>query len=364
VSFLGSLVPLLLIIAGIVTPLGLSNDGVAVVEHAIPFAIVQDDSVFGRASVPRSEYSYNRVCGFEEWIPCPGTSAPLVSQADGALAYAYGNTSIADNITATFSSGTGGRGNTISSVFDIRMRHYTQEEDLNGFIDNGRPRTVESFRFGQSFILNSDFEVIDGLVIDPQYGGIGFRNHTAPIGLPQSSSWTEDILWIEPLTSCVNLNLSVEFQLDGLYITKAFLVDEGGFADLPPQGMMYDNRKPQENPDLFGRALYTAINGNILVAQHLNISYGRSWKGAKYKLPLEFPGVEPWQDLMGKLADPADYVERPTQSVGISRVGRGWIVEIPGLDGESNGVSLRNFIELGMYVIYPSNSSCSQLMAS
>ena len=39
-------------------------------------------------------------------------------------------------------------------------------------------------------------------------GGIGFRNHTAPTGFSNGAEWVEDLTWVEPVTSCVDTNLT------------------------------------------------------------------------------------------------------------------------------------------------------------
>ncbi len=49
-------------------------------------------------------------------------------------------------------------------------------------------------------------------MVDTIRGGIGFRNHTIPTQVYLGAEWDEDLLWIEPVTECVNLNLSVEFN--------------------------------------------------------------------------------------------------------------------------------------------------------
>lgn len=362
-SRLGSLVPILLIAAGILTPLGLSSDGNVAVERSVPFVLSPDNTNFGRSSVPRSEYSFNRACGSTRMIPCPGSVAPVTSSENGTLTYAYANTSIAENVSTIFNSGAGGLETTISTIFDIQYRRYRQDREPRGFVDNGRPRTVGQLRFGQSFLLDNRLQAIDGVIIDTRNGGVGFRNHSVPTGISQATTWTENLLWVEPITSCVDLNLSIEFQLDqrGRDVKEAFLVDEGGLNALSGISTRYDESKPQDNPDLFGRAHYAAVNGNALIAQHLNISLENTHMGARHKLPLEWPGQEPSQDLFG--VERVDYVVANPGALYLSRIGSGWIVQLPGLDGESNGVSQQNFTNLGIFP-YPGSCMIVGLMLS
>lgn len=362
--------PILLIIAGIVTPLGLSNDGIAAVERSVPFAYAPDTSDFGRASVPKLEYSFNRACGYNTWIPCPGSYVPQVlvpaegNRTNSSLSYAYANTSIAENITKTFSTGTADRGNTISGVFDIRFRHFSQVQDASGSIDSSRPRTQGALIYGQSFISERRLQAIDGLVIDTLQGGVGFRNHTAPIGVSQTTSWTEDLLWVEPITSCVNLNLSIEFQLDhwGTTVVESFLIDDSGFNSHPLAGARYENPKSQDNPDLFGRALYTAVNGNALLAHHLNISWENSHTGARHKLLLELGRRRLYEQFYGN--DPVgDYLRTQPGMIHLSPVMDGWLVNTP-VQAEpsrrNSEASARDLADLGMYMyLLPQDASRS-----
>ena len=74
----------------------------------------------------------------------------------------------------------------------------------------------------ESVLLDGSIEAREGIILDLVKGGIGFRNHTVPIQ-PQmryGSQWTEDILWIEPVTSCVNTNWTLETRVQLLPFTQ------------------------------------------------------------------------------------------------------------------------------------------------
>lgn len=49
--------------------------------------------------------------------------------------------------------------------------------------------------------------------MDTVNGGIGFRNHTAPVDTDLTSEWVEVILFISPHTFCVNLNITSDYQI-------------------------------------------------------------------------------------------------------------------------------------------------------
>lgn len=87
-------------------------------------------------------------------------------------------------------------------------------------------------------VLNDAWEAIEGLIVNTKTGGIGFRNHTTPPHLPFGSSWSEDLLFIEPETECVDLNLTLDFNIPysndytGKNVENITITDHGGFANL------------------------------------------------------------------------------------------------------------------------------------
>jgi hypothetical protein len=92
----------------------------------------------------------------------------------------------------------------------------------------------------QSLILNNDTEAVEGLVVDTKQGGIGFRNHTIPMDFKHGATWTEDLLFVEPETVCININLTIDYTIKrndtGTYnIGDVLLTDRGGFANLVRQ---------------------------------------------------------------------------------------------------------------------------------
>lgn len=72
-------------------------------------------------------------------------------------------------------------------------------------------------------------------------GGVGFRNHSAPPFQPFGSTWTEDVLFIQPVTQCVDTNLTLDFSIskndsEGDYsgISQMVLTERGGFVNFHP----------------------------------------------------------------------------------------------------------------------------------
>src|SRR3954451_7751176 len=107
----------------------------------------------------------------------------------------------------------------------------------------------------QSMILNDATEPIEGLIVDTKKGGIGFRNHTVPQKLKHGATWTEDLLYVEAETSCVNTNLTLDFEVttnaSSLNVFINFvLTDRGGFSNLNRTYPYYNRTDSQVNPDL------------------------------------------------------------------------------------------------------------------
>lgn len=130
----------------------------------------------------------------------------------------------------------------------------------------------------ESRILEEQAFPVRGLVVDMVHGGVGFRNHTVPSGLTQGADWTEDLLWLEPMTECVDTNLTLEYTLppEGYFtagnLKDISLIDNGGFANLIqeyPQFSMDDN---QNNPKLRDRAYKAAWLVNVYSALVMNVT--------------------------------------------------------------------------------------------
>ena len=175
-----------------------------------------------------------------------------------------------------YSGGLAKFGKTVSSFFDIRSRQYTyrSEPDKN----NGKPWPVDTFRMLESRVLEEKVFAVQGLVVDLIKGGVGFRNHTVPRGISQGADWTEDLLWLEPMTDCVDTNLTLEYTLpDGNFFNKfnlenVSIIDNGGFTNLIqeyPRVSMDDN---QSNPKLRERAYKAAWLVNVYSALIMNVT--------------------------------------------------------------------------------------------
>ena len=217
------------------------------------------------------------------------------------------NVSVPQIVRDIYSSGTKWLATTVSNYFDIEWRQYkTSRRD---YINNGSAFLIGTYRQMDSMILDNDVQPIEGLIVDTKVGSLGFRNHTIPAGFQHGATWTEDLLFIEPETSCVNTNLTLDFTIsvdekDTSFISELFLTDRGGFVNLNRKYPEYDRDNPQKNPDLQGRAYKAAWLNNALSMVFLNVtnennstygakafSYLNSSLGTTFPMPFN-PGTD------------------------------------------------------------------------
>lgn len=184
------------------------------------------------------------------------------------------NSKIPANLTEIFSSDTLDDGNTLSGAFDIQYRPWSVDASQGKQIDAGRSYSKGSYRALDTLILHRKTEAVDGLLVDTVHGGVGFRNHTVPRCLQYGAKWSEDLTWLEPVTACVDTNLSFRFHLsdEDTNITRITLVDEGGFTNLArdyPYGFWNDS----QDPDLQARAYKCVWLNNAYTAVFYNMTY-------------------------------------------------------------------------------------------
>lgn len=280
------IVALVIGVAGVITPLGLyDEDGIGEKEVG-NFSYIHDTSAFSTSTSPRG-LPFSRTCTFMGFhAPCPFTNRTIFLNGTGnRMNYARPpnlTTDIPPLLYEIFSSGTRDIGTTVSNFFDIEWRQLTttKNQDYN----QGRPFAVNLFRQVDSLALDNSIRLIEGLIVDTKSGGIGFRNHTVPQPPDRNVTWQEDILFIEPLTSCVNTNLTIDYTYsmsreDSSSTFNIFdlrLTDRGGFVNSrrgPPE---YDYSNPQKQPDLWGRAYFAAYANNFATMAYLNVTNPRT----------------------------------------------------------------------------------------
>ncbi|QSS53462.1 hypothetical protein I7I53_00732 [Histoplasma capsulatum var. duboisii H88] len=266
-------------IAAIVTPLGLYD--AIVPDHATslePFQYSKDQSPFGFGTPPRSDLGFNRFCGKIGRTTCPGSDVVIENRRNGTQYLPYGyDARIPPKVMETFQSGLKSLSPTVSSIFDIEWRSYgIRSEDI---VNNGSKFLVGEYRQAGVLALNNAYDKVEGLIVDTKNGGIGFRNHTTPSPLPHGSEWSEDLLFVEPHTVCIDTNLTMDFRI-GLSgpstIEDLVLTDRGGFVNLNTTYPEYDRLNSQADPDFYGRAYKAAFLNNALTMIYLNVSNPRT----------------------------------------------------------------------------------------
>ena len=262
--------------AAIVTPLGLYQTVEPDDLSLEMFQFVKDKSPFGYATPDRVTGPFSRSCGLDV---CPGSWVNRTCVQQGLLqncsSVVYGR-AISDLWRSTLREGAEQIDQSVSSIFDIQWR--SQFKALDGYSESGW-YLKSGYRQVDILILDSTIQLVDGLIVDAKNGGIGFRNHTAPATFHEyGTTWTEDILFIEPETQCVDLNITFDFELSQnntsrLTPRKLALVDHGGFSALPrtsPDLSIPKNGNGQGHLDLRERAYKAAWANNFLTLAFFN----------------------------------------------------------------------------------------------
>lgn len=272
---------LLCAITSIVTPIGLGQELRALPPTAASFQYAKDQSPYGQGTSQRGRHEFSRECtllvGLGIPLPCPysDSKVDIETNETGYRFEVIGeyNYTIPSQLREIFSSGTTAA-TTVSNFFDIEWRQLSRViTDLRG----KKPHDVGMFRQLDSFILDNSYKLVEGLVIDAKTGGVGFRNHTIPVGLLHGATWEEDLLFVEPVTECVNTNLTFEFEMtsndsEAGGIRKLFIRDQGGFAKLNTTRPQLDHPNAQSNPDLAARAYKAAWLNNALTMLYMNVT--------------------------------------------------------------------------------------------
>lgn len=274
----------LLVLSSVLAPLGLYETIEPGESELVEFEYVKDLGPWGRATMPRPNAKFSRHCEMGLAINCPGQyqgvfmneTSPGHFESVETDETSTINLTIPENFTAMFTSATSDRGNTVSGLFDIQYRHW--KFDRVGGLDKGQPYVTGDSRHIESLITQDTILLKEGLIIDMRENpGIGFRNHTIPIGLEHGGTWSEDITWIESVTRCADTNLSIELRTVNpveSYIDNNtfFIVDRGAFVGLDKTVLESPPWNDNQTLDLFGRAHKAARMHNVLVASSLNVS--------------------------------------------------------------------------------------------
>ncbi|KZL87229.1 hypothetical protein CI238_10878 [Colletotrichum incanum] len=308
ISWSVPIIAALIAITGVVTPLGLYEELDTLDTKIGSFAYIKDIGPFGAGTSERGIHDFSRACSWGHGFtagpaPCPYSgNSVIVTGGNGNFNFSMPggySSKIAPIVREIFSSGTKGR-TTVSNFFDIEWRQITSRPDR--IVDNGTEVAVGAYRQLESHIMDPSIKVVEGLIVDAKNGGIGLRNHTVPTNVEQGAKWFEDILFIEPIASCVNTNITLDFEItmnntiSVMGIDKLRLTDRGGFVNINQTYPAYDHDNAQSNPDLRARAYKAAFLNNAWTMMYFNVTTGnnasegrRAWSYLNSKLGKEFP---------------------------------------------------------------------------
>ncbi|KAI9373912.1 hypothetical protein BJX61DRAFT_551900 [Aspergillus egyptiacus] len=284
--YAGILSTVMISIAAIVTPLGLYEVVVPGDPVAEKFNHLPDEGIFGIGTLRRNNsVSWSRVCGgSREPFTCPDLTR--VPSANNHSIDRHIPQGTVDLLTGGVSAGS----SSISSIFDIQWRSWSWMRLLasnQGNASNSSlPRDpsyneqypIGTYRQISTLILENGYQVIEGLVVDMNNGGVGFRNHSAPSLTTYGSTWTEDLLFIQPVSTCVDTNLTLDYGIpenDARSLnsrTPITVTDRGGFSGLNTTYPVWNSVDVQSNPQLRERAYQAAWLSNIFAMGKFNIS--------------------------------------------------------------------------------------------
>ncbi|KAF9441761.1 hypothetical protein P691DRAFT_799103 [Macrolepiota fuliginosa MF-IS2] len=281
VSYLLSAATILVAVAGILLPSGLGNGPLIPAEFRLVNAeYIPDNSPLAYSTTPnRPQFVYGRRRYYagDSWggpQACPGNKKPNASE-------------IAPSLVENFNS-------TPHGPFAMQYRRFFP--GLNPVSD---PSGAPDVSVLQSFILRNDTFAVEGLIVDmsPTHPGVGFWNQTLP-KLPNGGTWSQDVLWLEPVTRCIDTQLTLDYytpsdDVDNLVgYSNLSLTDHGGFVNLAHNNPT--SARTGQHVDLMQRAYVGAVLNNRHVMLALNITRQSSSIGASYLLHSNQGGSIYW----------------------------------------------------------------------
>jgi hypothetical protein len=260
-------------LTGIVTPLGLQDIVINKNPSIQDMSYIKDNGPMGMVTSPRSKYQEGRLCVNGLNQNCPGTP---VGQINGMTT---ATTQIPGNITSKFTS------QADNGPFNIQYRIYTTQ--VSNLVNNNQPITVGSLGRMQSFITGNDIIAIEGAVVDTTNNpGIGLTQHSFPNN-EEASTWSRELLWLEPESACVDTNLTLQYQISSDLVSivenSTMVVDKGGITHLTTK------QPPPYNDnstfiDLAFHAYTGAVWSNMAAMRAFNTTRTVSQIGATYPI--------------------------------------------------------------------------------
>lgn len=250
IGHIGHFSAFLVIATSVIALLGLDDGPMTEGRNAFKRTFyVPDTSPLGNSTVPRGSFIYGRRCVTPDTIPCPGMGATsTLPQFSPSVFNAFSSSEY--------------------SPFRVEYRNYYN--DSKDEFSIGRLTHIESQ------VARNDIFAVEGLVVDMENPGIGFWNHSFP-STKYGGRWSQNILWLEPVSACVDTNIAIDFSLiDDDSLANAWdIVDRGGIVGLTslPPALGEAN---QQIVDLLARAEYGSYLAKLTAMQSYNISPNQS----------------------------------------------------------------------------------------
>ncbi|KAJ7490563.1 hypothetical protein FB451DRAFT_1220385 [Mycena latifolia] len=261
-SYLSLATTVLATIAGVVMPLGLSvGDMQLKPPRNVSAVFIEDMSPLGLATSPRGGYKYGRDCVKSGSVTCGN--------------YTTDTFTIPSDVVARFNA-------TPYGPFQMQFRRY-----YNGTIEAyNYTMPVGQISMTESLILRTGIFAVGGLIVDMDNPAIGLWNHTFPADMPHGGVWTEDILFLEPVTACVDTNLTIDYTLHQSESTNQVevynLTDRGGFFNLTDEIPTY--KLDGQNIDIIQHAFKGAVLSNFYAMQPFNnLTRNESYYGRTFQ---------------------------------------------------------------------------------
>lgn len=261
---------IIFVLAQVLAPIGLTERVVSTGLTNATFNYAPDTSVFHQATFARDQYLTSRVCTNRA---CPGVPVDSEVRIGNDVFF---DPAIPDNITECFSSGSGSPEDLRAGSFDIEYRQYAADQPRIGNY-SFKFNVTGMYQYISRITSELGYLVREGIVVDTLNGGVGFRNHTVPTTSEPADhvTWSEDLLWISPATSCIQTNWTIYAPLQlapftgsiasGLDVNSAVFTYEDhaalyGRYTVDPQGTFrFDQRLADASAEL-ARGFTEAFN--------------------------------------------------------------------------------------------------------
>ncbi|KAJ2958317.1 hypothetical protein NQZ79_g6085 [Umbelopsis isabellina] len=278
IDMLSNIIMILVTITGVITPLGLIPV-VSQVPVDLSLHLLPDLQPLSLAITNRSLYVEERQCLSTLQLSvaaCPGRTLTNVT----GQPILQTDLTIPQNISDTFTS------TNHTSPFDLQYRRYIMStNDMN----STHLHPVPDITISDSVLLSNSLFAVEGLIIDTtESPGVGIGNLQVPY-LPHGATWSQEMLWIEPETACVDLGFTVNFKLPDTAFIGRFdsnknisLTDQGGFSKFNFSSPDYGWNGQQITME--DRAHRLAFLSNKYIMEEYNISTKTSYVGKNWPI--------------------------------------------------------------------------------